>query len=410
MGLNGQKFEIALPPKLVDVFTPKRGDLRYRGAYGGRGSGKSFSFALMSAVYGYAEKLRILCTREFQNSIKESFHAEVKNAIQSTPWLSSFYDVGVDYIRGSNGTEYIFKGLRHNMSSVKSMSQIDICILEESEDVPAQSWEILEPTVRAPKSEIWVLWNPKDVNSPVDERFRQNIPPRSKIIELNWRDNPAFPMELDEQRKHALKIMSPEKYNWIWEGDYYEVSEAQIFAGKYKISEFDPKFNWDGPYCGLDFGFSSDPTAAIKCWIYGDDLYIEHEAGMVGLEIDHTANFVSEKIEGFGENKIIADSSRPESISYLRRNSFPYIEGSVKGKGSVEDGIEHIKSFGNIFVHPRCGETINELKRYSYVIDRNTGQPTTRIEDKNNHYIDALRYALEPVMHNKSMCGWVGLA
>lgn len=127
---------VSLPPKLVPLFTPPRGDLRFRVAYGGRGSGKSFTFALMAAIWGYAEPLRILCTRELQVSIKESMHAEIKNAIASLPWLAAHYDVGEAYIRGKNGTEFIFRGLRHNISAVKSMAQIDLCIVEEAADVP----------------------------------------------------------------------------------------------------------------------------------------------------------------------------------------------------------------------------------------------------------------------------------
>lgn len=138
------------------MFSHPRGSLRYRGAHGGRMSAKSASFAKMASVFGYAEPLRILCTRDIQDSIKESFHAELKNAIASEPWLAAAYDVGENYIRGKNGTEFIFKGLRHNIGSIKSMAQIDICIIEEAEDVAEHSYIALEPTIRAPKSEIWL--------------------------------------------------------------------------------------------------------------------------------------------------------------------------------------------------------------------------------------------------------------
>jgi phage terminase large subunit len=170
-----------VPPKLLPVFAPARGDLRYRGAYGGRGSGKSRTFAMIAAVFGYCEPLRILCVRELQSSIKESFYAEIKEAIASISWLAAAYDVGENYIRGYNGTEFLFKGLRHNISSVKSTANIDICIIEEAEDVPEYAWIDLEPTIRAPKSEIWVIWNRKIDGSPVDERFIKNCPPRAAI-------------------------------------------------------------------------------------------------------------------------------------------------------------------------------------------------------------------------------------
>ena len=127
---------VKIPPKLVPIFTTPRGSAQYRALYGGRGSAKSFTAALMAAIWGYAEPLRILCTREFQASIKESFHAELKAAIASQPWLEDHYDVGIDYLRGRNGTEFIFRGLRHNVGSIKSLAKIDLTICEEAEDIP----------------------------------------------------------------------------------------------------------------------------------------------------------------------------------------------------------------------------------------------------------------------------------
>lgn len=392
---------IALPPKLIPVFSPARGELRYRGAYGGRGSGKSFTFAKMAAIWGYAERLRILCTREMQNSIKESFHAELKNAIQSEPWLEAAYDVGIDYIRGHNGTEFIFRGLRHNQGSIKSLAQIDLCIVEEAEDVPETSWQILEPTIRAPKSEMWVIWNRRRRGSPTDQRFIQSQPPRTKIVELNHSDNPWFPPELEEQRQHASKVLDDALYRHIWEGDYYEASDAQIFRGKYEVSDFTPKPNWDGPYFGLDFGFSQDPTAAVKVWIADNRLYIEHEAGRTGLELDDTAEYLKERIPGIESRNCRADNARPESISYLSRKGLPRVVACEKGKGSVEDGIEFIRSFEKVVIHPRCKQTLDEFRLYSFKVDRLTAEVTDIPLDANNHYIDALRYALEPIMKAK---------
>ena len=391
--------KVQLPPKLVPVFSQPRGSLRYRGAFGGRGSGKSFSFAKMAAIFGYAEPLRILCVRELQSSIKESFHAEIKNAIASTPWLADAYDVGVDYVRGKNGTEFIFKGLRHNQGSIKSLAQIDICIVEEAEDVPEISWQSLEPTIRAPKSEIWVIWNPRHKDSPVDKRFIQAAPKRSMIVKMNHDDNPWFPEVLEEQRLHAKETMDDALYRHVWEGDYYELSESQIFRNKYRVEEFEPHQKlWDGPYNGLDFGFARDPTAAVKCWVFDKKLWIEYDAGMVGLELDDTAEYLKKIIPDYGKHKIRADSARPESISYLKRHGLPFCVGVEKGKGSVEDGIEHIKSYNEVIIHPRCKNTLSEFRLYSYKTDRLTGEVQPVPVDDNNHYIDALRYALRPLM------------
>jgi len=349
----------------------------------------------MAAIWGYAEKLRILCTRDIQDSIKESFHAELKNAIASEPWLAAAYDVGIDYLRcKTSGTEFLFKGLRHGISSIKSTAGINLCIVEEAEDVPEYSWEALEPTIRAPKSEIWVIWNPKIEGSPVDNRFRKTTPPRSCIVEMNYGDNPWFPPELEEQRRHAQRTMYPGRYAWIWEGDYLRNSEVQVFGGRCKVDEFEPVPDWDGPYHGLDFGFANDPTAGVRCWIHERRLFIEREAVKTGLELDATAGYVSGCIPGIEDHVIRADSSRPESISYLMRHGLPRITACRKWAGSVEDGIEYIKSFREIIIHPRCKEMQREARLYSYKVDRLTGEVKPDVVDAHNHLWDAVRYAL----------------
>jgi phage terminase large subunit len=394
---------INIPQALVPVFAPRRGDVGYRAAYGGRGSGKSFTFAKMAAIFGYAEPLRILCAREFQKSIKESFHAELKNAIESEPWLSDFYDVGVDYLRGRNGTEFIFAGLRHNIASIKSMAQIDITIIEEAEDIPETSWIDLLPTVmRRDGSEVWVVWNPRRRGSPVDTRFIQSQPPRCVIAKVNYSDNKWFPRGLNEQRLDNLEKFEPELYAHIWEGAYLERTEALVFRAGYTVQEFEPVAEWGAPYFGLDFGFSADPTACVKCWIFDGTLYIEKEAGGVGVELDHTPALLLSAMPEIQRATIRADNSRPESISYLRRNGLGSCRAVKKGKGSVEDGISHIKSY-RVVIHPRCKETVKEFLSYSYKTDRLTGDVLTELRDENNHYIDALRYALEAVSKGSKM-------
>lgn len=403
---------IRLPPKLLPVFTPARGTLRYRGAYGGRGSGKSVSFAKMAAVWGVVEPLRILCTRELQDSIKESFHAELKAAINSEPWLQKAYDVGVDYLRSTiNATEFLFKGLRHNIGSIKSLAQIDVCIVEEAEDVPEYSWVALEPTIRAPKSEIWVIWNPRTEGSPVDTRFRgQNPPPRSAIVELNYNDNPWFPDVLEEQRQQALLTFDPEVYQNVWEGRYLKASKASVFYGKWENGTRDTA-GWNGPYLGLDWGFSTDPLAAVRCWISPDEreLYIDAEVYEAGLELDDTARTVVLAIPEAAHLEVTADNARPESISHVKKKrrseedgkeyALPACVACVKGKGSVEDGLDFLKTF-RIVVHPDCKHTRNEMGEYKYKVDRLSGQVLRDLVDANNHIIDALRYAVEKIMRN----------
>ncbi len=403
------KVQLSLPPKLIPVFTQQ--NVRYRGSYGGRGSAKTRTFAKMTAVVAYQRAMQgesgvILCGREFMNSLEDSSLEEIKQAIQSEPWLADFFDVGEKYVRTKCGRiSYIFTGLRHNLDSIKSKARILLAWIDEAESVSEAAWRKLLPTVRESGSEIWVTWNPEKKDSATDLRFRQNQDESMAIVEMNYSDNPWFPDVLEQERLRDKARLDDATYRWIWEGAYLEQSEAQIFRDKYQELEFEPNPDFDGPYHGLDFGFANDPTAAIKCWVFDGDLYIEYEAGQVRLELDETASFISGRIPEFEKYISRADSARPESISYLKRHGFPRIEGVKKWQGSVEDGIEHIKSYGKVYIHPRCKETLNEFRLYSYKTDRLTGDVLPQIVDANNHYIDALRYALTPLMQVKQATG-----
>jgi len=393
---------VDLPRKLVGLFKAPRGSVQYRAMHGGRGSGKSFGAAKMAAIWGMIEPLRILCTREFQASIKESFHAELKAAIASEPWLEVHYDVGVDYLRGANGTEFIFRGLRHNVGSIKSLAKIDLTICEEAEDIPEPSWLALEATVfRQPKAELWAIWNPRLDGSPVDKRFRKSPPENAAVVELNWQDNPFFPAGLNTLRDREQARLDPATYAHVWEGAYLENSDAQIFAGKTAVEPFEPKDNWQGPYFGGDFGFSQDPTAAVEIWIAGDELFIRREAFKTGLELDDTAAFVTGKIPRFELEVSRWDNARPESISHLKRHGIPRAQSVDKWKGSVEDGIAYLRSFRRIVIHPSCTNMQREARLYSYKKDRNTDDITTTIVDAHNHGWDAVRYAVSPMIRRK---------
>lgn len=364
----------------------------------------------MAAVWGYAEPLRVLATREFQASIKESFHAELKAAIASEPWLESHYDVGVDYLRGANGTEFIFRGLRHGINTIKSLAKIDLTIVEEAEDVPEPSWLALEATVfRQPKSELWAIWNPRLDGSPVDLRLRKNKPDNALVVEVNWNDNPFFPEGLNTLRRREQERLDPNTYAHVWDGAYLVNSDSQIFGGKWCVEDFEVGKHWDGPYQGGDFGFAQDPTAAVRCWIDGDVLYISHEAGRVGLELDDTANFVTGRIPDFANFTTRWDNARPESISYMVRHGLPRSAAVEKWPGSVEDGIQFLRSFRKIVVHQRCVETAREMRLYSYKIDRLTGDILPTPVDAWNHYIDAIRYAVGPLVKQGFNYGMLGV-
>lgn len=406
---------LELPPKLIPVFTDTQDEaIRYRGAYGGRGSAKTRTFALMSAVraYMFAEAEQsgvILCGREYMNSLEDSSMEEVKQAIRSVDWLNAYFDIGEKYIRSKNRRVwYTFAGLRHNLDSIKSKARILLAWVDEAETVSEVAWQKLLPTVREENSEVWITWNPEVDGSPTDQRFRKNAPPGSKIIELNYTDNPWFPDVLDMERLNDRDTLDDQTYAWIWDGAYRENSEAQILANKYRVAEFEPSKDWSGPYCGVDWGFSQDPTVGVKCWVHERRLYVEYEAGKVALENDHIAKYLIDRIPEIDRHVVRADSARPETINHVASNNggarenLPRIEAVEKWPGSVEDGIAHLRSYQEIIIHPRCTETLKEARMYSYKVDRLTGDVLTTIVDKHNHYIDALRYALQPMIGGKN--------
>jgi len=224
--------KIELPPKLIPVFS---GEADVRGAYGGRGSGKTRSFAKMTAVRGYmwskADREGILlCGRQFMNSLDDSSLEEIKAAIRSEPWLDAHYEIGEKYVRTKDGRiSYKFTGLDRNIDSVKSKSRILLCWVDEAEPVTEEAWQKLIPTLREEDSELWVTWNPERRNSPTHKRFREAKDPRMKVVELNWRDNPWFPASLDRKRLKD-KEERPDSYEHIWEGDFVTVVEGAYYA------------------------------------------------------------------------------------------------------------------------------------------------------------------------------------
>lgn len=221
---------IKLPAKLVPVFA---GEAMYRGAFGGRGSAKTRSFAKMAAVYGlkFAQADMpgvVVCGREFMNSLDESSLAEVKAAIESEPFLREAYDVGEKYVRTKDGKiDFAFIGLRHNLDSIKSKALIRLLWVDEAEPVSEIAWSKAIPTVREDGSEIWVTWNPERKKSATHKRFREAPPEGAKIVEMNWRDNPWFPATLNKTRIDDLE-KRPDQYDHVWEGGF-----VTIVAGAY---------------------------------------------------------------------------------------------------------------------------------------------------------------------------------
>lgn len=396
---------IEIPPKLIPAF---EGNYRYRCSHGGRGSAKTRTFALMTAIRGYMAAMNgqsgvILCAREYMNSLEESSMEEVKQAIRSVPWLNDFYELGEKYIRTKcRSVSYVFAGLRHNLDSIKSKARILIAWVDEAESVSEIAWTKLAPTVREAGSEIWVTWNPERDGSATDKRFRKNPPDNAVVVEMNYDDNPWFPSVLEDERLNDRARLDEATYAWIWEGAYLENSDKQVLANKYVVQSFSDDL-WrkaDRLLFGADFGFAKDPNTLIRMFILDNCLYIEREAYGVGVELDHMPEFY-DKIPEVRKWPIKADSARPETISYLKRQGFN-ISAAKKWQGSVEDGITHLRGFKQIIIHPRCKETAKEARLYSYKTDRITGEVLPVILDANNHCWDAVRYGLDGYIVQKS--------
>jgi phage terminase large subunit len=376
---------------------------RYKVLYGGRGSLKSWSAARTLLLMGGERRLRILCAREFQNSIADSVHRVLSDQIVLMG-LDDLYTVQKATIQGVNGTEFIFAGLRHNTTSLKSLEGVDICWVEEAEAVSEESWQVLDPTIRKPGSEIWVTFNPGQETDPTYQRFVVRKRDDAIVVKVGWKDNPWLPAVLRKQAEDMLRT-DPEAYDHVWGGETWSRSNAQVFGGKWIVDEFmpvagdrDESKNWDGPYFGADWGFSTDPTVLLKMWVHDKRLYIENEAYKVGCDIVDTPKLF-DLIEGSRTHKIRADCSRPETIHHVATSGFD-CEGAEKWQGSVEDGIQYLRGFEKIVIHPRCHHMIEEARLYSYKTDRLTGDVLPELKPGHDHCWDAVRYGLEPMIRN----------
>lgn len=383
---------------ILKIKTPKwavplLGDSRYKGAFGGRGSGKSHLFAeMLIEKHVMNPSHRSVCVREYQKSLSQSVKRLLEIKIEQLG-VGSYFEVQEAVIKSKRGDGLIiFQGMQnHTADSIKSLEGYDTAWVEEAQSLSQRSLDLLRPTIRKPNSELWFTWNPNQATDPVDLLLRgDNTPPNAVVIEVNFKDNPWFPDVLQAEMEYD-RGRDIDKYNHVWLGGYARNSEARVFRN-WKVEDFEAPPDAVHRF-GADWGFSVDPTVLVRCHIVGRKLYIDHEAYQVGCEIMDTPSlfFTIPESEKW---PIIADSARPETISHMRKNGFPKIMPAVKGKDSLHEGIEFIKTY-DIVVHPRCTHTIDELTMYSYKTDPLTGAVTSILEDKKNHVIDALRYACE---------------
>jgi len=394
-----------IPERLEKIIFPKRKKI----IWGGRGSGKTRTVVGLLNEISRVRKTRTACFREIQDSIADSSYQELVDDFERRGMEKFFRPIERRIRVPNTKSAFSFDGLYRNLTKLKGKANCNVAWVEEAENVSRQSWDYLIPTFRADGSEIMVTFNPAEETDPtwadlvapfwkdsVDGIYEDED---NLIIECNWIHNPWF-TEVLRKEKDLMRQRDHDRYMWIWEGKFRTQSDVKVLNGKWRINEFTPDANtWDGPYFGADFGFAQDPSTLVKCWIHDENLYVEREAGGVGIELDDMPDMY-EKIDGVRRHRIYGDCSRPETISHLKNKGFD-IKPCDKWAGSVEDGITYLRSFKEIIVHPRCREVIYECNAYSYKVDRLSGDILPLIVDKDNHYIDAIRYALNNMIKGR---------
>jgi phage terminase large subunit len=399
---------IALAIDTAEIFEPLLEPARYKGAKGGRGSGKSHFFAeLLVEEHVANPDQRSVCIREVQKSLKFSAKSLIEGKIRKLG-VGHLFQIVETEIRRVGGTGVIlFVGMQdHTADSLKSLEGFDRAWVEEAQNLSANSLKLLRPTIRKPDSELWFSWNPDDETDPVDVLFEQERPAGAVCVHANYTDNPFCPETLRQEAREA-QARDLDEYAHVWLGGYNKKSKAKIFADRCVVDDFTPGADWQGPYHGADFGFAADPSTLVRVWLFDGKLWIERESYEVGLEIDRTATRWKADVPDCERYVIRADSARPETISYLKRGGpkavdpLPRIEGADKWSGSVEDGIEHLRGYRAIVIHRRCVNAQTEARLYSYKVDRHTGDILPIVVDAHNHVWDAVRYALAPLIKQR---------
>lgn len=403
-----------IPKKAGFLFTSKK---FFKVMPGGRVGGKSISAAQYVLIKAYESPKRVICARELQNSISASVLSLLKEWIENLG-LQAFYTVTNNQIVGLNGSLFTFEGLRTNVESLKSIPSIDIVWVEEAAKVSQHSWDVLIPTVtRTHGSEIVVTFNPELEEDPTSQMFlvegSKQFRSDADVVRMNWSDNPWFD-EKSREEKDRMYARDTDRANNIWGGQYLKHSEAAIFGDKCVIESFDLDgvVGASAPLFGADWGFSKDPTVLVRSRVYKDDLYIEYEAGAVGVSTrDIPALFT--QVPGWWRFKadprtgkptttkiplpnvvIVGDCANLNVVNDLQNMQVPVV-ACKKWPNSVEDGIAALRCFKRIVIHPRCERAIHESKMYRWKVDKQTDKVLNVPVDADNHIWDAVRYSLQ---------------
>ena len=385
------------PVKLSFLFEP----CRYKVAYGGRGGAKSWGIARALLILAAKNPLRILCAREFMTSMKDSVHKLLCDQIESLGLLG-FYEITQSTIRGKNGSEFAFVGLKNNVANVKSYEGVDICWVEEAQTVSRLSWNTLIPTIRKEKSEIWISFNPELESDETYQRFVLNPPANSKVVKINWSDNPWFPETL-RLEKDALKARDIEAYNTVWEGLCRQTVDGAVFAREVQMAELEDRITkvaYDPTkpvHAVFDLGWS-DATAI---WFVQ---FIGMETRLIRY-LEDSQKTISEylaKLQTYGyvydtlwlphdaENRTLAANGR--SIDQIVRAAG--YKTKILPRVPIVDSINAARTlFRNCwFDRENCYDGLQCLRHYRYEVDPDTKAfSKTPVHDQYSHGADAFR-------------------
>jgi phage terminase large subunit len=386
------------PIKLQCLFEKSR----YKVLYGGRGGAKSWGVARALLIKAAQAPLRILCAREFQTSIRDSVHKLLCDQIEALGLLG-FYEITQNTIRGKNGSEFNFVGLKNNVANVKSYEGVDICWVEEAQTTSRFSWNVLIPTIRKENSEIWITFNPELETDETYQRFVIHAPENAIVQKINWSDNPWFPDTLKEE-KDSLKSRDPQAYNVVWEGLCRQTVDGAVFAKEVQMAELDgriTKVNYDPTkpvHAIFDLGWSDATAIWFLQFVGMETRLIRYMEGNQTTISDYLA-----KMQTYGyiydtlwlphdaENKTLAGNGR--SIEEIVRAAG--YKTRIIPRTPIMDSINAARTiFQNCwFDRDNCHDGLQCLRHYRYDVDPETKQfSKTPVHDQYSHGADAFRY------------------
>lgn len=412
---------IEFPRALKFLFEPHR----YKCAYGGRGSGKSWGFARALLVQGSEKPLRILCTREVQKSIADSVHKLLSDQIEALG-LGSFYEIQQTVIKGKNGTEITFAGLQqHTVDSIKSYEGVDRVWVEEAHAVSKKSWSVLLPTIRKAESEVWVTFNPQLDTDETYQRFVTSPPPDCVAVLMNYTENPWFPEVLEQERLHARATLKADEYGHIWEGKcmpavqgaiyFDEVSDAEA-KGRMREVPVDVTLKthavWDlGWNDSMSIILVQRSASEIRIVEYIEDSHRKLSDYVQDLKA-MPLNWGNDYLPHDGFTKEYKSGKSAQEILQSMGRSVP---GDVINPGiprmDVEQGIKAARMVFNrcYFDKDKTKRLVECLKRYRRHVNQTTNHPGAPLHDEYSHGADAFRY-LALVADQLSNDEWGGTA